>query len=128
VFGNSTAMFSICAFLASLIMALIGMDTAGFIYVGETSTGKSTALQVGGSVWGGGGPLGFNRTWLSTANGLDMLAAYHSECGLGLDEAKLAGETLEEQAKIQFHATYRLSGGEEKVRRTDHPPDRWNCR
>jgi hypothetical protein len=57
-----------------------------------------------------------------------MLAAYHSECGLGLDEAKLAGETLEEQAKIQFHATYRLSGGEEKVRRTDHPPDRWNCR
>jgi hypothetical protein len=31
VFGNSTAMFSICAFLASLIMALIGMDTAGFI-------------------------------------------------------------------------------------------------
>jgi putative DNA primase/helicase len=117
--GNSNAMFSIYAFLAGPIMALLGMETAGFNFVGKSSTGKSTILQIGGSTWGGGGPLGFIRTWLSTRNGLDVIAAMHNECGLGLDEGNLSGETPVEQAKTQFHATYRLSGGEEKVRQTD---------
>jgi putative DNA primase/helicase len=53
---------------------------------GVSSTGKSTALAVAGSVWGGGEPGGYVRSWRATANGLEGVALGHCDALLCLDE------------------------------------------
>jgi putative DNA primase/helicase len=55
----------------------------GFHLVGDSSSGKSTALSCGASVWGG---PGFVRTWRATANGLERIAAALNDTALVLDE------------------------------------------
>ena len=52
-------------------------------YVGDSSQGKSTALQVAASVWG---PPGFVGTWRATSNGLEGAAAGQNDTVLILDE------------------------------------------
>lgn len=56
---------------------------AGAHYVGDSSQGKSTALQVAASVWG---PPGFVGTWRATSNGLEGAAAGQNDTLLILDE------------------------------------------
>ena len=120
---NSNAMFHHVLAAIGPILRLANASGAGFHLVGPSSTGKTSVLVAAGSVWGGDdSPLGFSRGWLATRNGLDPLATAHNECFLGLDEAKLAGETPEEAAKTILHAVHRLAGGQEKVRQTDRGP------
>jgi putative DNA primase/helicase len=56
---------------------------AGLHLVGDSSRGKTTALQVAGSGWGA---PGFVRTWRATANGLEATAAALNDTLLVLDE------------------------------------------
>lgn len=51
-----------------------------------SSTGKSAALLVGGSVAGGGGRNGFVQSWRATANWLEAIAELHNDLTLFLDE------------------------------------------
>src|SRR6202011_458590 len=84
--GNSRLIFAAsCAFVGPLL-ALAGAESGGVHLVGATSTGKSTALQVGGSVLGGGGRAGFVQSWRTTANGLEAVADIHNDLTLFLDE------------------------------------------
>jgi hypothetical protein len=41
-------------------------EGGGVHFKGASSTGKSTALHVAGSVWGGGDTNGYIRSWRST--------------------------------------------------------------
>jgi putative DNA primase/helicase len=53
--GNSRLVFAVsCAFAGALLRPL-GESGGGFHFYGKTSKGKTTALVVAGSVWGGGG-------------------------------------------------------------------------
>jgi putative DNA primase/helicase len=94
--GNSRLTLAICAAFAGPLLNLVSAESGGFHLRGASSTGKTTALLVGGSVWGGG-QNGYIRTWRATANGLEGVAASHSDCFLVLDElsqisSKEAGE------------------------------------
>jgi putative DNA primase/helicase len=85
------------AFAAPLI-GLCGGESGGLHFLGKSSMGKTTALYMAGSVFGGGGRLGFIDSWRSTANSLEGVCAAHNDALLCLDElsqlsSRDAGET-----------------------------------
>lgn len=81
--GNPVLMQSICVSLAGPLLVKVHSDSGGIHWVGDSSIGKTTALIVGGSVWGGDD---FKRTWRATSNGLEGVAALLSDTCLCLDE------------------------------------------
>jgi putative DNA primase/helicase len=96
--GNSRLAFAISAAFAPPLMESISESGGGIHYRGTSSTGKTTALRMAGSVWGGGGIDGFIRNWRATSNGLEAAAECHNDALLCLDEisqvdSKEAGET-----------------------------------
>jgi uncharacterized protein (DUF927 family) len=105
--GNSRLIFAISSAFAAPLLDITGMESGGFHYRGDSSTGKTTALRVAASVWGGADYL---QRWRATDNGLEALASQHSDCLLVLDELsqvdpKMAGEVA-----------YMLANGSGKVR------------
>jgi putative DNA primase/helicase len=81
--GNPVPMLSICVALAGPLLAKVHRQSCGIHWVNDSSTGKTTALMVGASVWGGDK---FTRTWRSTANGLEGAASSLNDTCLCLDE------------------------------------------
>jgi putative DNA primase/helicase len=81
--GNPVLMVSVCVSLAGALMAKVQRDSGGVHWVGDSSIGKTTALCVGASVWGGDD---FKRTWRATSNGMEGAAALLSDTCLCLDE------------------------------------------
>jgi putative DNA primase/helicase len=81
--GNPVLIVSVCVPLAGPLLAKVQRDSGGVHWVGDSSIGKTTALCVGASVWGGDD---FKRTWRATGNGLEGVAAQLSDTCLCLDE------------------------------------------
>jgi putative DNA primase/helicase len=81
--GNPVLALSVCVALAGPLLAKVHRDSGGLHWVGDSSTGKTTALNVACSVWGG---ETFRRTWRATANGLEGAAAALNDTCLCLDE------------------------------------------
>jgi uncharacterized protein (DUF927 family) len=84
--GNSRLMFSVCTAFAAALLPIAEETSGGFHIYGTSSTGKTTALLVAGSVWGGDSRKGFLETWRATANGLEAVAELHNHSLLLLDE------------------------------------------
>jgi uncharacterized protein (DUF927 family) len=84
--GNSRLILAVSCAFAGPALVLVGGESGGIHFIGTTSTGKSTALLVGGSVAGGGGRNGFVQSWRTTANGLEAIAELHNDLTLFLDE------------------------------------------
>lgn len=84
--GNSRLSLAISTAFAAPLLYPTFAESGGFHFKGSSSTGKTTALVVAGSVWGGGGVRGFIRTWRATSNGLEGIAALHCDSLLCLDE------------------------------------------
>jgi uncharacterized protein (DUF927 family) len=84
--GNSRLGFAIAASLAAPLLGLLGCEGGGFHLRGPSSIGKSTVLHAAGSVWGGGGLRGWVRSWRTTDNALEAVAAAHCDLLLCLDE------------------------------------------
>ncbi len=76
--GNSRLIFAVSCAFASVLLPLSNQLGGGFHLRGESSTGKSSALKVAGSVLGCSGENGFNETWRGTQNGIEAVAAYHN--------------------------------------------------
>ncbi|WP_054758269.1 DUF927 domain-containing protein [Methylomonas koyamae] len=81
--GNPVLMASIGVALSGPLLAKTHRDSGGVHWVGDSSTGKTTALCLGASVWGG---EDLKRTWRATSNGLEGVAALLSDTCLCLDE------------------------------------------
>ena len=87
--GNSRLLLALSAALTGPVLGLVGSGGMGFHFRGVTSCGKSTALKVAGSLYGGGGNTpekGFLRSWNQTLNGLEGCALLHNHATLILDE------------------------------------------
>ena len=84
--GNSRLMFAVCVAFAAALVPFAEETNGGFHIHGHSSTGKTTALLVAGSVWGGDPRKGFLETWRATANGLEAVAELHNHSLLLLDE------------------------------------------
>ncbi len=80
---NPLLVLAVSTALAGPLLHLCHRQSAGIHLVGDSSNGKTTALEVGASVWGG---PDFKRTWRATGNGLEGIAAALSDTCLILDE------------------------------------------
>ena len=72
--GNSRLAFAVSAALTAPLLYPFSAESGGFHLQGASSIGKTTALLVGGSVWGRGGLKGYVRQRQATANGLEGAA------------------------------------------------------
>lgn len=108
--GNSRLEFAISASFAAAILALLEAESGGFHLRGSSSIGKTTALGVGGSVFGGGGLRGYVRQWRATANGLEGVAVGHCDTLLCLDELSQV------DAREAGVVAYLLANGQGKAR------------
>lgn len=81
--GNPVLVLSLCVSFAGPLLAKVHHDSGGIHWVGDSSTGKTTALLLAASIWGG---EDFKRSWRATSNGLESVAAMLSDTCLCLDE------------------------------------------
>jgi putative DNA primase/helicase len=110
--GNSRLAFAVACAFAGPMLRPAGMESGGFHYRGDSSSGKTTALKLAASVNGGASYL---QRWRSTDNALEATAAQHSDCLLILDELaqidpKTAGECAYMLANEQGKARATRSG------------------
>ncbi len=108
--GNHRLAFAACIAFAGPLLHLMGQESGGFHFYGISSTGKTTTGRVASSVYG---PPKFERSWRSTDNALESIAAAHSDGLLVLDEIgqcdpRIIGETV-----------YMLGNGTGKARAND---------
>jgi len=97
--GNSRLAFAICCGFAAPLLALADGEAGGFHLRGSSSLGKSTALILAASVWSGGGLQRGLRSWRSTSNALEAVAALHCDLLLCLDEiGEAAPDAVSESA------------------------------
>jgi putative DNA primase/helicase len=83
---NKILLLAISAAFAGPLLKIAKLQDiggAGIHLIGDSSRGKTTALQVAASVWGS---PSFMRTWRATANGLEAIAAARNDTFLPLDE------------------------------------------
>ena len=83
--GNSRLIFAVSCGFAGALLPLTGEGGGGFHLRGPSTTGKTTAQLVAGSVWGGSSK-GYLQTWRTTINGLEAIAELHNHSLLCLDE------------------------------------------
>jgi putative DNA primase/helicase len=122
--GNSRLIIAASCAFAGPLLGKLGAESGGIHFHGGSSTGKSTALIVGGSVCGGGGKSGFVQTWRSTINGLEAMAEGHNDSTLFLDEL------AQVDPRSAAEAAYMLGNGQGKSRMTKglgaRPKLNWN--
>jgi uncharacterized protein (DUF927 family) len=126
--GNTRLLLAVCMAFAAPLMALAGEPGGGINLKGNSRSGKSTALRVAASVWGGSvdrGASGYCHQWLATGNGLESVAVLHSDTLLVLDEMGQA------DPKTVGTTAYMLANGDAKIRLTrdiaQRPRETWRA-
>jgi putative DNA primase/helicase len=112
--GNSRLVFGASAGFAGPLLRPLGVEGGGIHLTGVSSSGKSTTQCVAGSVCGGGRDgQPFKRTWRSTQNAIEIIAAGHNDGLLLLDEIREMSDPRELDATV-----YMLANGAGKGRAT----------
>jgi putative DNA primase/helicase len=81
--GNPLLTLALSASFAGPMLARCNGESGGIHFVGDSSTGKTTAIEAACATWGG---ANFRRSWRATANGMEGAAALFNDCLLALDE------------------------------------------
>jgi len=81
--GNPLLLLALSAGFAGPMLARCNAEGGGVHFVGDSSTGKTTAIEAACSIWGG---PNYRRSWRATANGMEGAAALFNDCLLALDE------------------------------------------
>ena len=105
--GNSRVILALAAAFVGPCLTLLGEEGGGFHFRGPSSTGKSTTLSAGGSVWG---PERIVLPWRATLNGLEGSCVQHNETLLLLDEVAAI------DPKDAGTAAYMIANGRGKAR------------
>ncbi|MCR5258266.1 MAG: DUF927 domain-containing protein, partial [Desulfovibrio sp.] len=85
--GNAKMTFGLCAAFAGPLLHAVGAANAGFHFVGPSSSGKSTIVQLAHSVWDDFDSMG---TWRSTDNGKESEALSRNDTLLCPDLSPLS--------------------------------------
>lgn len=81
--NNSRLILALSCSFAAPLLKLTNEESGAIHLVGNSSLGKTTALQVAASVWGSNS---FIKQWRVTCNALEVVAQNHNDCLLPLDE------------------------------------------
>ncbi|MBD8496204.1 DUF927 domain-containing protein [Pseudomonas syringae] len=108
--GNHRLAFVVSVAFAGPLLHLLGQESGGFHLYGDSSGGKTTHLQVAASLYGGPRLV---RSWRSTDNALESIAAAHSDGLLVLDEIGMC------DPRIIGETVYMLGNGTGKARAND---------
>lgn len=81
--GNPLLTLALSAAMAGALLGRCHAESGGLHYVADSSTGKTTLIEAGCSVWGG---CNYKRSWRTTSNGLEGAAALFNDGLLALDE------------------------------------------
>lgn len=115
--GNSRLVLALSLGFAAVCLGLSSFEGGGIHFKGRSSAGKSTAMIVAASIFGPPPPDGYVRQWRSSDNGIEAMAAMHSDLLLCLDEL---GQLEPQHATA---AAYLLANGAAKTRlRPDSAP------
>lgn len=106
--NHRRVLFALACAFAGPLLEPVGAESGGFHLVGGSSSGKTTALRVAGSVWGSG--ESFWRQWRATDNGLEAIAEEFGDTLLALDEIGQA------DPRIVGEMAYMLANGRGKQR------------
>lgn len=107
--GNPMLILGLSAAFAGPLLAGTNAESGGLHFFGESSTGKTTILEVARSVWGG---KGYKRSWRATTNGLEGAAELFNDCLLVIDE------TSEAMARDLAASVYMIGNEMGKTRAT----------
>ncbi len=113
---NSRLVFVVSAAFAAPLLSLVGLESGGFNLFGGTSGGKTTALKMACSVYGGPNYL---KQWRATINGLEAVCTAHNDCLLVQDEA------AEMEPKDLGRCVYMIANGQGKARWNEPDCRRW---
>ncbi|GAB1260788.1 DUF927 domain-containing protein [Aurantivibrio plasticivorans] len=108
---NPLALFAISSAFAGPMVSLLGQETMGFHFYGDSSWGKSTLLNLACSVYGN--PEEYKKSWRATDNALEGVASAHSDMLLALDEINQV------DSRIIGDVVYMLGNGQGKHRASD---------
>ncbi|RON48714.1 DUF927 domain-containing protein [Pseudomonas frederiksbergensis] len=108
--GNHRLAFVVSVAFAGPLLHMLGHESGGFHLYGDSSGGKTTHLQVAASIYGGPRLV---RSWRSTDNALESIAAAHSDGLLVLDEIGMC------DPRIIGETVYMLGNGTGKARAND---------
>ena len=81
--GNPLLTLVLSAGFAGPLLSLCHAESGGLHFVGDSSTGKTAAIEAACSIWGG---ANYKRSWRATSNGMEGAAAMFNDCLLALDE------------------------------------------
>jgi len=84
---NPMMQLAIAVSLAGPLLERVSGESGGIHILGDSSSGKTTVIDAGRSVWGG---APFRRSWRTTANGLEGAACLFNDTVLVLDEIQEA--------------------------------------
>ncbi len=107
--GNSRLVFAVASAFAGPLLRPAGMESGGFHLRGDSSSGKTTALRLAASVYGG---PSFMQRWRTTDNALEAIAAQHCDSLLILDEL------AQVEGKVAGECAYMLANEQSKARAT----------
>lgn len=107
--GNSRLVFALACAFAGPLLRPAQMESGGFHFRGDSSSGKTTALKVAASVYGGPSYL---QRWRTTDNALEAIAAQHCDSLLILDEL------AQVDPKTAGECAYMLANEQSKARAT----------
>ncbi len=107
--GNSRLVFAVASAFAGPLLRPVGMESGGFHIRGDSSSGKTTALRLAASVYGG---PSYMQRWRTTDNALEAIAAQHCDSLLILDEL------AQVEGKVAGECAYMLANEQSKARAT----------
>lgn len=81
--GNPLLVLALSAGFAGPLLSRCNAESGGLHFMGDSSTGKTAAIEAACSVWGG---PGYKRSWRATSNGMEGAAALFNDGLLALDE------------------------------------------
>lgn len=118
--GNTRLAFAVACVFAGPLLRPAGMESGGFHFRGDSSSGKTTVLKAAASV--NGGP-NYVLPWRQTGNAVEGTCAEKSDCTAILDEI------AQVDPKAAGECAYMIANGQGKVRMsragTSRPRQTW---